>query len=280
MPRFVLRGKPAIAAIALCAVAMPAAGFAMSVHSSGFAIDPAIPILDDPLAVVRNVIGYTDVTPDRTIQLPGGKPLDEFVNDFTYPPVRLGKFTFDPPTLSALFPAAGDPNGYRAVAISVTMAITDLDTNPGDIDYLDVIFALSLSPTDNGGTLARILSNKDGGTGIAPQFLTGLGNQALTDPPHVATNVYDLTGAPVLGTDLATKFSLSGGEIWLYLIDTDDSGNNISLAQSDAADFSLTVTFERAAVVPLPPALFLFATVVPGLCALARRRTPATAAPA
>jgi len=263
------------AGFALAISAMANAMAATDIVSTGFILDPALPDYEDPNAAVRVITGYTAVPIENPFQLPGGAPLDEGVNDFSYPATRIGKFVFDINDITSLFPVPGNANGFKAVATSVTMAITDLDTNligggpAHESDYKDVIFALAATDADDGSTLVRILTNMDGGNPITPQFLTGFGNQALSDLPDVATNDYDLSVAPQLGNALAELYSASGGEIWLYIIDADDSGNFVSLANSLASDFSLTTTF---ASVPLPPALLLLSSAA---CALlmVRRRT-------
>ncbi len=248
-----------------------AAGAATDIVSSSFIIDPGLPTL----APDQSITGYSSVPVGSPFQLPGGAPLGPFVNDFTYPAARIGKFIFDPTDVTSLFPTVGSNNGLGGSTVAIKMAITDLDTNGGptpDSDYLDVIFALSLTDTDDGSTLVRLLTNEDGGLSIAPQFLTGFGNQSLSAAPDIATNVYDLSGAPSVGSDLAELFSASGGEVWLYLIDTDDAGNNISLAQSLPADFAITASFEPITSIPVPPAIFLLGSAIIATASLARRK--------
>jgi hypothetical protein len=56
------------------------------------------------------------------------------------------------------------------------------------------------------------------------------------------------------------------------LIDTDDAGNKISLANSLAEDFSITVSFEPV-VIPIPPAIVMFASAAIAMVMMRRRRT-------
>ncbi len=245
---------------------------ATDIASTSFILEPALPDFDDPSADDPMIIGYSSVPIGSSFQLPGGDPLGEFVNDFTYPATRIGKFVFDAAAISNLFPIFGTNNGWVGTALHLTMAVTDLDTNFGDSDYNDVIFALSLSNADDGSSLIRVLSDEDGGLPIAPQFLSGFGNQLLSADPDIATNWYDLSGAPDLGVQTAKLFSESGGEIWLYLIDADDSGNNISLAKSLTADFSIIASFDLEVVVPLPPAAFLFGGAIIAMMGMTRRK--------
>jgi hypothetical protein len=265
-------------AATLISAPAPGALAATNISSASFVIDPALPILDDPNAETPVVLGYSPVAIANSFQLLGGHSISDLVHGYTYPATRLGKFLVNSADIASLFPIAGADNGLRAVALSLTMAITDLDTNlipggnpPEESDFEDIIFALSLSADDDGSTLIRVLTNKDGTATIAPQFITGFGNQPLSAEPDVATNTYDLSVAPLLGSNLASLYSSSGGEVWLYLIDTDDTGNNISLAKSLATDFSLTTTFEAAVVVPVPPAIFLLAGAALTLVTFKRR---------
>jgi hypothetical protein len=249
------------------------AAHATAVLSTSFEIVPALPDFEDSNADPLVITGYTPVPANTFFELPGGVPLGIGVHNFEYPAARIGKFAFDPDDISSLFPIAGSNNGQTTTSIDLKMAITDFDTNPpDDVDFEDVIFALSLNDEDDGSGLLRILTDDDGGNPITPQFLTGFGNQPLGDPPDIATNSYALSGAPVLASALAEMFSASGGEVWLYIIDADDAGNNISLAQSSATDFTLTAAFEPVAVIPIPPAVVMFASAALALIVMVRRR--------
>lgn len=243
---------------------------ATDISSIGFDVDPATPITDDPdpLAPNRNILGYMDVPVADPFLLEGGPALDIGENNFEYPATRIGKFSFALDDIGSLV-----PNDFTATWLSITMAITDLDTNDGESDFLDIIFALSLSNADDGSTLLRILTNQDGGTAIAPQFITGFSDQSPSADPDIATNDYDLSGAPVLGSELAELYSASGGELWLYLIDTDDTGNQISLAKSLATSFSITTTFEPTVAVPIPPAIFMLGSAIIAMVSMSRRKT-------
>ncbi len=264
-----------VSSILLSAVFVPCqVSAAGSLVSSDFIIAPAVPVSNDPS------LGYSDVDPANPFQLPGGPPLSDDEHGFEYPPTRFGKFVFDLDSIASLFPIHGDHNNLVASDVSLRMSITDLDTNAGDgnnvddADYEDIIFALSLNNEDDGSGLLRILTDRDGAAIITPQFITGFGNQSISDFPDIATNDYDLSVAPMLGSNLATLISGSGGEIWLYIIDTDDAGNNVSLANSLAADFTLSLTFVNAATVPLPPAVALFGVALLSLVRARRKGLP------
>jgi len=260
------------------ALALPVQSIAAgTVVDIGFEIDAALPVLYTDLS-----LGYSDLNESVPFQLPGGEPLGINENDFTYPAARIGKFLLDAAAVGTLF----SPNDQVATSISLKMSITDLDTNPNDDDpvvepdddFEDIIFALSLSDADDGTTLLRVLSDTDGTNTITPQFITGFGNQALDADPDTAINDYDLSGAPVLGSELADLFSNSidtdtgTAEVWLYIIDADDAGNKISLANSLETNFALSVDFADVAPIPLPPAALLFGGALVSLLCLRRGR--------
>lgn len=166
-------------------------------------------------------------------------------------PELVGAFTFDAP---------GDTAGLFVSGLSITMQLTDGDTDPGNVDEGQLFFGLQ-------GTGGIVMLGTDFSE-ADPMVIEGFPNGVLA----TATNTLDLQPFPALSDDILDLLLAHNGVILLYLIDQDVGGNILNFRNSDPGRFQLQITLSPVtSPIPLPGAVGL---LVAALCGLSRFRRP------
>ncbi len=159
---------------------------------------------------------------------------------------RLGTFSF------GVIPSLV---GYYLTSATITFTARDGDTGPGESDVNDL--ALALGPV-GGGSVTR----------VTPLLLNDfLNNQTVTED-----NTTSFPEGDLLGSQITSLLSGSGGNLLFYLVDLDEGGNRIGFRIQDAPTFSLAFTFAQSTPVPIPAAALLLLSGLGAIGVTLRRR--------